>query len=305
MTKISIIIVSWNTSELLRQCLASLAENAPTVDFDVWVVDNASTDESARMVREEFPEVILIENDQNVGFARANNQALQKSSSEYVLLLNPDTVIKPGSIDRLLAFLENNRDHGGAGPRVLNPDGSLQLSCYPQPTLSREFWRLFHLDAVWPYGVYDMSRWDQDEDRDVDVLMGACLMARRAVLEQVGLFDETYFVFSEEVDLCHRIRAAGKALSWVPAAEIIHYGGQSTQQAAPEMFLNLYKGKLFYFRKHYGSWSAFFYKILLLMATLARLSLSPFAYLERPARRQRHLNLAQHYRRLLGEISGM
>lgn len=267
--------------------------------FKAIVVDNASSDGSREMVAERFPEVKLISNTQNPGFAYANNQALRQCSSELVLLLNADTVVKPGAIEILVDFMDKNPDVGICGARLLNPDGSLQVSAYPEPTLTREFWRLFHLDKLWFYGTYPMENWNHDEPRKVDILKGACLLIRSEALEDVGLFDEDYFIYSEDMDLCTRMQNSGWSLYWMPTAEIIHFGGQSTQQVAAEMFLRLYQGKVQYFRKYNSSLVVTLYKLILLLATLGRISLTPFIYLERPDLRQYHLQLSSNYRRLI------
>lgn len=263
------------------------------------MVDNASNDGSQKMVEERFPEVELISNSNNPGFAYANNQALKKCSSEMVLLLNADTVVKPGSIETMVEYIENNPKVGIVGARLLNPDGSLQVSAYPEPTLTREFWRLFHLDKLWYYGTYPMDNWNHNEPRKVDVLKGACMLIRMEALEDVGMFDEDYFIYSEEVDLCARMQDSGWSLYWLPTAKITHIGGQSTQQVAEEMFLQLYQGKIQYFRKHNSSLVAILYKLIILLASLGRISLTPIAYLERPDLRQYHLHLSSNYRRLL------
>ncbi|NIM04093.1 MAG: glycosyltransferase, partial [Armatimonadetes bacterium] len=231
-------------------------------------------------VREHFPQVRLIANQENEGFSRANNRAIRQCVGDYVLLLNPDTQVMTGSLEKLVEFMENHPEAGAAGARLLNPDRSLQISCHPQPTLSRELWRLFHLDALWTYGSYDMAAWSTEEPREVDVAKGACLMLRRAAMDEVGLLDEDYFIYSEEVDLCFRIRRGGWRLFWVPQAAVIHYEGQSTKQLPLEMFLRLYRGKILYFRKNHGWGAAGAYKLILMAATLARLLVGPLALLE-------------------------
>lgn len=296
---LSIVIVNWNTRELLGQCLASIYAHPPTAEFETLVVDNASTDGSVEMVRTRFPQVRLMPNRENVGFARANNQAIRVSTGQYVLLLNPDTEVYPDALDCLVRFLVDRPSVGAVGPRVLNPDGTLQLSCYPAPTLSRELWRLFHLDALYPYGNYAMTGWRQDVARAVEGLLGACLMLRRSVLDEVGLLDEDYFIYSEEVDLCRRVHAAGWALYWAPEARIIHYGGQSTRQVATEMFLHLYKSKIIYFRKHYGPLGAWLYKMILLLAAVSRLMMTPAAILSSSERRRSQLATAARYQQLV------
>ena len=302
---LSIIIVSWNTADLLENCLASIIANPPAAPFEIWVVDNASTDNSPRMVQEKFPRVHLIENRENIGFARANNQALQRCEGKYILLLNPDTLVASGALQALIDFLDEHSEAGAAGARLRNPDGSLQISSHPQPTLSREFWRMFHLDAFAPYAAYPLTKWETNEPEEVDVLMGACLVLRKEALDEVGFLDEDYFMYSEEVDLCYRIQSAGWGLYWVPQAEVVHFGGQSSQQAPTEMFLKLYHSKIIYFRKHYGWRSAHIYKLILRIAALSRLLLAPFTIFEASSRRQKHLTLVDRYWRLVLALPGM
>ena len=156
---LSVIIVSWNTREVLRACLELVGRQQSNATVEVWVVDNASSDGSAQMVGEAFPDVHLIENRENVGFARANNAAIAASTGRCVLLLNSDTVVHPGAFDVLVRFLDEHPEAGAAGPHTLNPDGSLQISCYPSPSVGRELWFLLHLDRLRPYGSYDMATW--------------------------------------------------------------------------------------------------------------------------------------------------
>jgi GT2 family glycosyltransferase len=283
----------------LENCLASILANPPTSPFETWVVDNVSTDGSPKMVRERFPQVRLIENRVNVGFARANNQAIQRCAGKYILLLNPDTLVSSGALQSLVDFLNKHPETGAVGARLLNPDGSLQISSQPRPTLSRELWRLFHLDTLLPYAEYSSTKWETNQPQEVDVLMGACLMVRKEVLDQVGFLDEDYFIYSEEVDLCYRIQRAGWRIYWVPQAEVVHFGGQSTQQVATEMFLNLYHSKIKYFRKHHAWPAAQLYKLILRIAALARIILAPFVIFEHSSRRQKHLTLVNRYWRLV------
>jgi GT2 family glycosyltransferase len=302
---LSIVVVSWNTQELLQKCLNSIYTNPAGVSFEIWVVDNNSIDGSVNMVQQEFPEVKLIKNPTNFGFAQANNQAIRRSVGRYVLLLNPDTRVKSGALATLVDYLDASPQVGAAGPRLLNPDGSLQVSCHPRPTLTREIWRLCHLDTLRPYAWYPQKKWNLEAPQEIDVLMGACLMVRREALNQVGLLDEDYFIYSEEVDLCYRIQKAGWRLYWVPGAEVVHYGGQSTRQAATEMFLHLYRSKIIYFRKNYGWPAVGVYKTILLFASLARLLLTPLVLLEASAQRHQHLSLSHRYGRLLLALPGM
>ncbi len=299
---LSIVIVSWNTANLLAKCLESVYAYPPFCSFEVLVVDNASTDSTVALVKNQFPQVKLIQNKENIGFAPANNQAIRQSSGRYVLLLNPDTEVKQNALELLVQYLEAHPNVGAVGPLTFNPDNTLQTSCYPRPTLLREFWRLFHLDRMWLYGSYRMSDWNQNQPRQVDTLLGACLMVRRKILDEIGLLDEDYFIYSEEIDLCYRLQQAGWTLFWVPRAKIIHCGGQSTKQVASDMFLRLYEGKVLYFQKHYSWLTVQGYKLVLLTASLVRFLISPVALLEKPARRKRHLAKAENYRRLMGTL---
>ena len=302
---LSIVIVSWNTAALLEQCLASVYASPPPVAFEVIVVDNVSTDGSVELVRRQFPQVRLLVNEHNVGFARANNQAIEASAGQYVLLLNPDTEVKPGALELLWRFMESRPEVGAAGAMLLNPDQTLQPSCYQLPNLPREFWRMFHLDALWPYGVYRMAGWDSKVSREVEVLQGAALLLRRTALNQVGPLDPDYFIYTEEVDLCYRLQQAGWSLYYVPQAQVVHYGGQSTQQVAAEMFVQLYQSKLLFFRKHHGWLAAQGYKLILLLASVFRLLLTPLAWLEQPSQRQQHLTLSNHYWRLVKALPAL
>ncbi len=305
---LTIIIVNWNTKDLLHRCLETVQANiqsAPSALMETIVVDNASQDGSAQMVRKYFPRVHLIENQENRGFACGNNRAIRESRGRYILLLNPDTEVLDNALRVLLDYIDSHPQVGGVGARILNPDGSLQPSCNPFPTLRREWWRLFHLDALHLYSTYDMPRWDVEVTQPVDTLLGACLLIRREALEAVGLLDEEYFMYSEEVDLCYRLKSAGWPLYWVPQARVIHYGGQSTKQVAAEMFLQLYRGKLLYFRKNHGSIFAQLYKIILLGASLPRLTLPWVGLFGRDRQRAQSLTLIRNYWQLLLNIPKM
>lgn len=323
---ISVIIINWNTRHLIAECLTSVAEEAQrfaesesarqatavgpvTSPFvapllidprfvETIVVDNASQDGSAAMIRQDFEWVHLIENGENVGFAAANNQALPYCRGKYILLLNSDTKVLPGAFRVLVTFMEEHGTVGATGTRYFNPDGSLQPSCFPAPTVGRELWRLFHLDKLYAHGTYQMHTWSVEQPREVDIVQGAALLVRREIVLALGLFDTDYFMYTEEVDLCRRIRQAGWQIYWVPRATIIHYGGQSTRQVAQLMFLQLYRSKVLYFRKHHGRVATFLYKWVILVATVARLLLTPLIWIQDPIRRRQSLTLANHYRHL-------
>ena len=284
---LSIIIVNWNTRDLLMQCLRSIAADCrssypgsvrqpglrelPARPVEVFVVDNASSDESAQMVRESFPWVHMIENAENVGFARANNQAIEASNGAYVLLLNSDTEVLSDALATLIGYLDTHPKAAAVGPRLLNADGSLQPSCHPMLTPWREFWRLVFLDRIVHKATYGATMWDSPVPQPVEVIKGACLLLRREALNQVGLLDESYFMYTEEVDLCYRLAQAGWELWWMPQAEVIHYGEASSRQAAQAMYLQLYRSKIQFYRKFGGAARADHFKRLLRLAYGPRL----------------------------------
>lgn len=302
---LSVVIVSWNISKLLSACLESVLQNPPDGEMEIWVVDNASTDDTVEMLRSCYPQVHVIVNQNNVGFAAANNQGINQAKGEFILLLNPDTVVLPGALTTLVKYLQAHPEASACGPMLLNPDRTLQKSCYPFPTLSREFWRLFHLDRLHTYGVYRMDHWRQDEPRSVDIIQGACLIVRKSILDRIGLLDEDYFMYTEEVDLLYRIKQTGAGVFWVPAARVIHYGGQSTQQVATAMFIRLYESKLVFFRKNHGQMAAWVYKLILSLTALSRILVSPFALLLSPTRRQQQLKITSNYWNMLIALPGL
>lgn len=254
---LSIIIVNWNTRELLAQCLTSIYQHPPACEFDVWVVDNASADGSVQMLRERFPAVHVIANNQNVGFAAANNQGIESSRGEYVLLLNSDTIVQPEALSLMFAFSRAHPEAGIVGAALLNPDGSPQRCFGRLPNLLTESVGAWGLDRQWPLSqLYDCKLDDTIEYRQTGWIMGAAMLIRRQVLRPVGLIDESYFMYSEEIDLCYRIARAGWKNYVLPAARIIHLGGQSTRQTLALMKAELFRSKTKYFRKHHGAMAA-------------------------------------------------
>lgn len=301
MIDLSVVIVSWNTCELLASCLQSLFETAAGLAPEIIVVDNASTDGSADMVRNRFPQVRLIENADNIGFARANNQAIARSQGRYVLLLNSDTEVRPEAVETLVRFIDETPRAGGAGPYLLNADGTQQPSCYPLLTPWREFWRLLFLERVWRRATYDMARWDTTTPREVGVIKGACLLVRREALDQVGMLDPQYFMYSEELDLCYRLQQAEWHLYWVPGARVVHYGESSTRQMAQAMYVQLYRSKVQFYRKTGGRARARLFKMLLAVAYTPRWLAATAATPFRPGLRKS----AGTFRRLLAELPAM
>ncbi len=303
--ELSIIIVNWNTRQLLAACLRSIYATQYAIQHDlsceIFVVDNASADGSVDMVALQFPQVKLIENRENVGFARANNQALRLSQGRYILLLNSDTIVQPAALATLVDFMGQHPSAGALGPRLLNADGTLQPSCYPLLTPGREFWRLLFLEPLVHRATYNMAQWNKDTPRQVEVIKGACLLLRRTALEQVGMLDERYFMYSEELDLCYRLLAAGWRLYWIPQAQVVHFGEASSKQIAEEMYLQLYRSKIQFHRKIGGEKESRWFKLLLFLAYFPRWIIAALLGVFRPGFSAR----ARKYRRLLARLPGM
>jgi len=255
-TDLSVLIVSWNTRALLADCLRSIYAGDPQAE--IWVVDNASTDGSADMVRTDFPDVRLIQNRENVGFARANNQALAEASGRYLLLLNPDTIVPPGALTTLVATLDARPDAAGCGPLLRNADGSLQLSWarFPGPK-SELTGRLDRSQLPYPLSeLTDPARRAFLAPFAVDWVGGACLLLRADALHHVGLLDEGFFMYSEETDLCYRLSralglGAGKILL-VPTIAVTHLGGQSSRAVPRETRRRLFRSAVRLYRRIYG-----------------------------------------------------
>jgi GT2 family glycosyltransferase len=304
---VSAVVVSWNTRDLLRQCLESFQSVAETLrrPTELIVIDNASTDGSAEMVRAAFPAARLTVNRENNGFAAATNQGLAQSRGRYVLLLNPDTVGSPGYLEALISFLEQHPTAGAAGPRLVGRSGEDQVSCFPLPTLSKELWRLFHLDRLHPFAAYPVADWGYEAPRQVESVQGACLLLRREALAEIGPLDERFFVYTEEIDLCRRLVNRGWRIFWVPRAVVAHYGGASTEQVAGTMFLQLYRSKVQYFRKHLGGAGALAYKAVLLVAAVPRIFVPSLVMAFVPARRSRWRDLRQNYTSLLKALPAL
>ncbi len=254
---ISIIIVNWNTRDLLRGCLASIAAET-RAHHEVIVVDNASHDGSARMVREEFPGVVLVANAGNRGFAAANNQGLAVARGRNLLLLNPDTVILDGAIDTMLGWLARHPEVGCVGCQVWEDADTIQQTCFADPgplNLAIVTFGLLRLARWLPVlGRPWYAGWDRRSEREVDVVSGMFMLVPRAVLERVGPLDEAFFVYAEEADWCRRIREAGWRCVFAPEARILHLdgGSKSTAQIRSRMHVQMQKSHLIYARKHDG-----------------------------------------------------
>lgn len=247
---LSVVIVNWNTRGLLRQCLRSLEWALGRDKAQLLMVDNASSDGSTQMVESEFPWVEVIASQQNLGFAAGNNLALERARGRYVLLLNPDTEVTPGAIEQMTRLLDGRPDVGIVGTTLLNPDGSLQLSCHRFYGFRHSLKHNRLVDRL--VGRREMlSAHRAPAPVDVDWMTGACLTARKSALDEVGVFDPSFFVYGEEIDLQYRMHRQGWRVVYVPSPGVVHYGGQSARQSPGAASLHDYRGRWLFLRKHY------------------------------------------------------
>ena len=253
---VSVIIINWNTKEILRDCLTSVYEQAGDVDYEVIVVDNASTDGSVEMVKSDFERVVLIDNAENRGFATANNQGIAVAKGRYVLLLNSDTVVLDGAIAKTVDFADAHRRAGVTGCRVLNSDGTLQPTCFMFPSVLNMFLSSTYLYKLFPksrfFGRERMTWWDRSDVREVDVVTGCFMLVRREAIDQVGAMDERFFMYAEETDWCYRFKKSGWQVMFTPAGQIVHLGGQSTAKRPVAMIVQLRLSILTFIKKHSG-----------------------------------------------------
>jgi len=256
---LSVVIVSYNVSSFLDQVLTTLKDSARDLDVEVFVTDNASSDNSVSMVREKHPWAKLIENEHNIGFAGGNNQALKKASGRFVLLLNPDTVLRHDTLKTMVRFLDEHPEAGIAGCKVLNPDGTLQLACrrgFPTPGVA--FFKIVGLSDLFPgsrtFGGYNLTYLDPDSLTEVDAVSGSFMMIRKEALDKVGLLDETFFMYGEDLDICYRVKQAGWKIYYVPDTEIIHFKGESTKTVPTlKNRRDFFKAMHIFVDKHYAA----------------------------------------------------
>jgi len=254
MKSISIIIVSWNARNYLRDCLNSIRQTGASCVLEVIVVDNASKDGSPEMVEEEFPEVKLILVGENLGFARANNLAMKQAAGSILALVNSDVIIHPGCLEKLAAFLDQHDNVGLVGPRVIGGDGKLQTTCRSLPTI----WNM----ASGVLGIDLMSNRNHDKCAEVEMMSGCFLVARKKAVDEIGGLDERFFFYGEDMDWCKRFRDAGWKLIFVPEATAIHFGGASSLNAPLRFSIELHRANLKYWQKHYGIAGKYVYHLL-------------------------------------------
>lgn len=277
--KLSVIIVNYNVKFFLEQALHAVRKACKNIDAEVFVVDNRSVDGSVEMVHTRFPEVKLIANEQNTGFSKANNQAIRQASGEYVLLLNPDTVVEEDTFTRVLDFMDQTPDAGAVGVRMIDGKGHfLPESKRGLPTPEVAFYKIFGLSALFPksrrFGRYHLGYLDPNEVHAVDVLAGAFMMLRKKVLDNIGLLDETFFMYGEDIDLSYRVTKAGYKNYYYPHTTIIHYKGESTKKTSVNYVFVFYNAMVIFARKHYSASLANSFSILIHLAIYLRASVA-------------------------------
>ncbi|MBX9850365.1 MAG: glycosyltransferase family 2 protein [Cytophagaceae bacterium] len=275
MKKLSIIIVNYNVCYFLEQTLISVRKAIKNIEVEIVVVDNNSVDNSAEMIRTKFPQVILIENKKNVGFSKANNQGIKIATGEYILLLNPDTVIEEDTLTKCCKFLDERPDAGGLGVKMLDGKGNfLPESKRGLPSPMVAFYKIFGLSKLFPkskvFGRYHLGYLDQDQIHQVEILSGACMFLRKSVLNKTGLLDEDYFMYGEDIDLSYRIIKAGYKNYYFPETRIIHYKGESTKKTSVNYVFVFYKAMIIFARKHFSSGNAGMFSFLINAAIYLR-----------------------------------
>jgi len=278
---LTIALVSYNTRNLLKGCLSSVYGKTAGLEFEVIVVDNASTDGTLEMLKREFSQVKIIGNRENQGFAGANNQAIEQSKGRYLLLLNPDTLFKSGSLHKMITFMDDNSEVGALGCKILYPDGRIQPSNDNFPGLFTELFRMVQLKRLIPdpkmrakigrkwgkmlgrtLGGYLNLYWDTERIREVDWITGAFFLIRRKAIQDVGLLDENFFMYYEDADWCYRMRQRGWKIFYFPFFEIVHYVGESDGKFSPHTFIEQHKSMHYFFKKHRGKKALFMLRLI-------------------------------------------
>ena len=279
--KLSVIIVNYNVKHFLEQCLHSVYKAAKGIETEIFVVDNNSVDGSAQLVREKFPDLHFIENKENVGFSRANNQAIRKATGEYILLLNPDTVVEEDTFTKVTGFMDNHPEAGGLGIKMIDGKGNfLPESKRGLPTPWVAFYKMFGLSKLFPksrkFGKYHLSYLNPNEIHEIEILAGAFMLLRKKALDKVGLLDEDFFMYGEDIDLSYRIILGGFKNYYFPETTIIHYKGESTKKGSLNYVKVFYNAMIIFARKHFSHGKAGIFAFIIHLAIYFRAFISIF-----------------------------
>ncbi len=273
--KITVIIVNYNVKEYLAHSLFSIQRALKGIPSEIIVVDNNSVDGSISLLKSKFSEVILIENKENLGFGKANNQAIQLARGEFVVLINPDTVVQEDTFLKLLEFFDQHPPAGAVTCKIINPDGTFSIDCrHSIPTPSIALWKVLGLSKLFPrsriFGQYNLTYLDENQTYQVPAISGSFMMIRRQVLDTVGLFDERFFMYCEDIDLCHRINESGYQIYYVPTTQIVHYKGESTKKDRLDYVVAFNKSLYLFFQKYYAPKSIFLFRWFIVLGILLR-----------------------------------
>lgn len=301
MPKVSITIVHHQGLKMLQDCLHSIYDETRDLDFEVIVVDNVSDDGAVQMIATEFPQVRLIRNTERHGFGHNQNTGIKQALGQYIFIYNDDTLVHGNALPTLCAVLDKNPDVGLVGPKLVNSDGSLQMSCYRFPSPFRCICENLLLSAAFPDSTIfgDYRNWKHDKTREVDFVIGAAMLVRRSVVEQVGVFDELFFMYSEETDWQMRIKNAGWKIIFCPDAVITHLGGQSSEDAKDRQFSEFQTSSAKLIRKHYGVFGAGMQRLAMIIGAVLRLTLWSVIGVLMPSKRDAAAKQQHTWKRLL------
>ena len=274
MIDVSVIIPSWNAKKYLQGCVNSIIKETKHCSIEIIVVDNASTDGSPEMIQNQFPQLKLIRNSDNFGFAKACNIGMRQAEGNYFCILNSDVTIKEECIDNMFSYMEKHPEIGVLGPKILGSDGNVQRSCMGFPSLWNSLCRAFALDTIFPdtklFSGMLMTYWPHDTIRSVDVINGCLWLVRSKAVQKVGLLDEDFFMYSEDKDWCKRFHESGWQVVFFPEAKAIHFGGVSSSNAPIRFSIEYIKANLQYWEKHTNFISRFFFKVIFLLHYIIR-----------------------------------
>ncbi|MDP3025605.1 MAG: glycosyltransferase family 2 protein [candidate division Zixibacteria bacterium] len=301
--KLSIIIVNWNVQELLKECLNSIFLNFSEENYEVIVIDNASEDDSVERIKEKFPQVKLIVNKENYGFAKACNQGLKIARGEYLFLLNPDARVDPLTLNRIIEFMQENPEVGVGGCYVCNPDGGPQESFYRFPSLLNTFGRMFSLFRILPLNrLTQPFFWNyplENVPQNIDRVLGGAMVIRREALEQAGYMDESYFLYGEDMDLCYRLKKSGWKISPILGAKVSHYQGQSSKQDLEKVIFFRFQNEFIFIKKFYPISQIALFRLLQIMGASLRLGFWALLFLLNPENPETKQNLKGYLKVLL------
>lgn len=276
---LSIVIVNYNTKDLLKQTIESVINNTKGIEYEIWVVDNSSKDGSVEMVQEEFKNVKLIASKENLGFPKGNNVAIRKATGRYILLLNSDTKVIGDNLQNCVSYMDQHKEIGALGCKVELPDGTLDHACkrgFPTPEASLYYFLKLNkiMKNKRKYGAYTASYLGEDEVGEVDALMGAFMMIPRTVIDKIGMLDEEFFMYGEDIDWCYRIKEAGYKIMYYPKEKIIHYKGSSSKKKKAKTTYEFHRAMILFYRKHYNDKYNIFVKVLVYIGVALRMILS-------------------------------